>query len=152
MSDAVATAGIVIEILPEDDNLVATVYEIDSSMSVEEQDGLVTLSLVPVLNDKEILGDTYIDGEIAFNRTIEIGNRAGLRAANALMRQTEKIPDGWKDKCFVFTGTAIRNKHNEFYIVYVQWNIYTSRWMKNLCFLDCGWREDSQMVQMVAVN
>ena len=130
MSEVAAVAGIDLEIMPEDDLSIPEGWKLLVDESVEEPDGPVTLEDVAVLED----GESYVGGEKMLKRAIKSGNRAGLRAAKALLRQQHLIPVEWRgNKVLVFTGTVVRRRCGDRCVAYLCWG--GDRWVLRWCWL-----------------
>ena len=103
---------------------------------VDDPDGPMTIEAPPphVLKD----GEGWIGGETFLARSKEQVNRRGLRAANALVRQQDKIPVALRGNVvFVFKGAVAKSPNNirMRMFAYLIWN--GRRWM-----LDWSWRGD----------
>ncbi len=81
------------------------------------KEGEFTPELVEFFKD----GENYIGGEEMLTRGQTIGNCAGQRHAEAMFRDSSKIPEEWKKYVLVFTDTVWRDPVGGRGVAYLDW-------------------------------
>lgn len=85
----------------------------------------------------------FIDGESMIKRAKEKGISAGLRHAEAMLRNQERIPVEWQKHCLVFPEVW-QGPHRRRYVFCLSW--YGNRWGLHYYWLGSGFNSDGWLV------
>lgn len=97
--------------------------------------------LVEFLEEKK-----SIDGYAMLSRATEIGDCLDQHHAEAILRNSEMIPEDWRRYILVFPGTVWCD-HNGYHLVsYLSWN--TFGWYLNFYWLDLNFNRIHRFVRL----
>ena len=66
-------------------------------------------------------GESFIKGDVLFERAEKIGNCAGQQHAEQLLAQEDSIPEEWQKYHLVFPGTKWRRSSYDLYVSCLTW-------------------------------
>ena len=91
-------------------------------------------------------GESYVKGEIMLERAKEMGDLAGQRHAERIMRESQKIPVEWRAHSLVIAGTVRLFPVGYRYVLVLCWG--GDRWYSRWYWLGYGLRSYSRVVRL----